>query len=300
MILKSVCHEEVFQTYTEKNVEETKRNEMIHAVEKMKEFFFERLFSIHYKYHDNRIGKSNFEIASGFCTLHKDVPLFVTCAHFITALEEKMEKGLIQEVSIGIPCKPRSLLKFDIDDDYLACFKYWDSHPCQDFAIGPCDKEFLDAMTVGDAKFLKMHSVESAFEDKGLYFLFGFSAADSKAKVNDLFYVPTPQGHKMLHTADMGAFAPRLYQLSRPTMLEDGRLESTILLDGVESVEGLSGGFVVKIFPGKELRQFEFIGIQSEQSTLNDRVTSVRYSFSEVVVDCLDHFIDTLSFSGES
>jgi hypothetical protein len=281
-------------------MEDAKRSEMIHAVEVIKEFFFERLFSIHYKYHDHRIGKSNFEIASGFCTLGKEVPLFVTCAHFITALEEKMEKGLIQEVSIGIPCKPSRLLKFDLDDDYLACFKYWDSHPCQDFAIGPCDREFLDAMTVGGAKFLKMYPVETAYEDKGLYFLFGFSAADSRAKVNDLFYVPTPHGHKMRHTADMGALAPRLYQLAPPIVLEDGRLESTILTDNVESVVGLSGGFIVKIFPGKELRQFEFIGIQSEQSTFNDRVTSVRYSSSEVVVDCLDYFIESLSISGES
>ncbi len=63
-------------------------------------------------------------------------------------------------------------------------------------------------------------------------------------------------------------------------MLEDGRLESKVLTEDVPSVEGMSGGFVVKLTPGKQLNQYEFVGIQSEQSVRKDNVVSVRYSLA--------------------
>lgn len=118
---------------------------------------------------------------------------------------------------------------------------------------------------------------------------------NSLAKVNDLFYAPSADGYKMLHTSDMGAFAPRCIPISPPVLLDDGRLQSQLLNKEIPSVEGLSGGFVVKLFPGKPIPQFEFVGIQSEQSTLNGRVTSIHYSQSDVVLDCLDHFASTLN-----
>lgn len=267
--------------------------------EAVREFFCERMFGAYYMYQDGTAKWPQIEIASGFCLVHRDVPLFITAAHYLVSLEKRLEKKQIIEAAIGVPSKPKTLLRYNLDIEELSAYHYWEGDPSIDLAIGPCPIELQKAMYQGDAKAIKLNGSVN-HEQKGAYILFGYAAEQSKAKMNDLFYLPENGEYRMLKSLEMKSMAPRLAVLSPPTIRNDGMLESTIESEDISNCQGFSGGFVIKLLPGKQIRDYEFVGIQSGQRREGEKMKAVYFTSSENVIECLDSFLDSLPLAAES
>ncbi len=251
----------------------------------LQESLSERLFALLHSFRKTPNGEVDFELASGFVTNYKGLLLFLTVSHQVEEIENRLGSGSTVDVSFFLPNRPKSLNRFHLLKEEVEAFVRW---PEIDIAIWLCTDEFINEMKVCDAKYVKLE--DSIFSDSSRYLLCGYSAESSVLVEKELLrYLHKGETWARV-SRDIGSLAFRTVHLNTPYQIADGKMEAVPKSNNVESVEGMSGGFIVKV----DDLECSIVGIQCGQKSVGKTTTKVQFAPVSQALGAFGPWIDQI------
>lgn len=263
----------------------------------IKSFFRERLCGILFAEIQPNL-RPSFHVGSGFLIESHGLVFFVTAGHVFEQIASLLNRQVLLGPSLIVPSGPKSIEELGLTSEDLNVTRF-SSEDTVDVGAMLVAPDLLAEFRRAGVKLLNRECCGTSVDKSGKPILVGYTANGARISDQVTLYTIENRVVKPRIKTQLGALPFQMIGL-RNTATDSGLVyHATPDVSDLQSVEGMSGGFIVELYGGEQIRDYRWLGLQSSQTRVlrdgSDVVTGVKFVAAEVVLDLVDSFAEEIS-----